>query len=197
MTKLTAMAWLPTTVDRQTPSAVDTNINTEALFLVFRDGLEQRIGPYRVIDINEKMVHVDHWESLGQYSMNRCKVYKIEDEVEAIMTDLDDAAAVAHWDDRWTGLHAELHENDFCAIPGIEKDLSNILFVRVIKCSVPRSKEPEFIVAKQKRTNELKSRNIWTRAKVSDLPTDWNIVGGSFELTLKNDGTPNKTEKVW
>lgn len=108
MKLLTAKAHLQTAASRQARNATDTKIKLEDLVLVLQYELEQLKEPYRVTDINKRMVHVDREYCFVQHSLDRCKAYNIEDEVEAIINDQDNAAAVALQEDRRTNLHGEV-----------------------------------------------------------------------------------------
>lgn len=151
MEKLTAKACLRTAVNRQTRSTTDININTGDFVLVIRDGRGHWICRYRIIYINKKTVHVDQVESLVQYSIDSCKAYNVEDEIESIMNDKDNIAAVALQGDRHMRLFEKVQENEFWAIPGYEEDIGSIFVMRVIKFSDRRSKEPDFIEAKKRK----------------------------------------------
>lgn len=118
------------------------------------------------------MVHVDQGDSLVLYPMDRCKEYNIEDVFGPIMTDQDNAAEIALWDDRRTRLYDKVHENDFCAIPGNEWDTGDRSVVHVIKFSDLRSKKKLILSNQNKKENGLKPRNKWIKVEVSALPED-------------------------
>lgn len=76
-------------------NATDVDIKIDDQVLVFRDDSGCWGGPYRMADVNSKVVLFDPNSRLVQYSIGRFKRYRLADNVQDMMHNSENAADVA------------------------------------------------------------------------------------------------------
>lgn len=73
----------------------------------------------------------------------------------------------------------------------------SILTDKKLRPSYDREKDDEFQTENADEVSGLIKRRIWTTVMEADVSKDEKVLGGSFNLTLNNFGTPDEKAKVW
>lgn len=227
MTAVMAKSKLSTVLRSNIPAAALSDITIGSEVLVYREKPENKwVGPYRVLTIDGKVVHVDANGTSMQLSIDKVKRYSqpapemtqpkepqgdssagpstqamprdiLEDLREAI-----DAAKDNELENSLTGI-----ETQQPTMPEPLSQFDNISareFASVVEINLteilgpddPRAVSPQFIQAKHDEIKGLQRRETWRIIRKRDLPPQANILGGRFVLTLKNLGTNEETAKA-
>lgn len=80
--------------------------------------------------------------------------------------------------------------------PSSYKSASTAFLTDVIPINDSRGKSSEFDDAKRKEIDGLESRNVWDVVPGNSLPTDTNVIGSRFVLTVKNSDTDHPVRKA-
>lgn len=94
MAKLTSQIRLQKAVNSRVTAATDSNIKIGDQALFYRDDPNACSEPFRVVDVNDRVVHIDSDGSLVQQSIDLCKRYHLEDEVHKMLRDRSNPAEV-------------------------------------------------------------------------------------------------------
>lgn len=196
MAGLTAKVQIQPSLHRCTPHAAEIDIKIGSEALVYRDEPGKWIGPFLVIDNNPKNIHVDQNGHLVQYSIDRCKPYKIEEETREVLHDSDNITDIALRESQNEDLAHSEEGFDAWVLPQSPEINPSVFVVQSISTSEPQAQHEDFVKAKKKEIEGLEARQIWTAVRKEDILIGANIVGGRFEITLKNYLTSEKTAKV-
>lgn len=196
MSEITAKVRLSKALHTRVPGAADRIIEIGDKVLIYRDDPGKWVGPHRVIDIDKKSIHVDWDGRLIIMSADRCKRYTAEvvngeDTSENI---IDPGMSVINEDDRDARYGVEA-EGNIWDVPA-EDALFREFLVKILQTNDPRTREPDFVKAKQAEVDGLHKRGTWVKVEKSKIPKGSNVVGGRFIHTLKNHLTPEECAKV-
>lgn len=120
------------------------------LVLMYRDHESRRVCPHKVIAVNNKVLKVDYGEQLAQFSLYRCKLYRIDEEFKNLTTDQNNLAELQIRDQEDERSRHERYElqNNFWDIPKGDEDPFDIHLVHVPEPSDSGTQKHDFLIAK-------------------------------------------------
>lgn len=162
------------------PSSSDHVYSIGEEILIYREKPNKWVGPFRITSVNDKLVSIYGEKSKRTHTFNKqdIKPYNRQPTNNAA-EDLDI-------------LHCMMKTFRSSSNPKLE--FYNVLLSEEIKPNDPRASL--FNEAKVKEINGLIERGTWKIVCKDDVPTNANILGGRFVLTIKNTGTDQELYKA-
>lgn len=205
MTKIVAKTRVHVALSKNVPAAADAAIRILDKVLVYREKpVNKWLGPYNVLDINGKIVHVDINGKSSQFSVDKVKPFQEAGETDDVAPngehEYDDHGTPSPTDadgndlelDEW-GRHIDRYWNMDRELTG---DEVNVFTIKIVKPNDERAMRKDFQDAKRDEVQGLSKRQIWTPISEASIPKNANILGGRFILSLKNCDTPDEKAKV-
>ena len=162
------------------PPAADYQLSVGDQVLVKREKIAAAQGPFPIVEIDadgKQIFILDEKGAKKQFSVSQIRPY-YQEPSDILFSHIND---MLH-DFRSEPASAPAHDTP-------EKNICSTHVSEVIKCTDPRSLSDAAISAKRKEIGGLLSRKTWKVVCERDVPTDANIMGGRFVLTLKDVGT--------
>lgn len=220
MATITAKSRIDTARRMNVPAASGSDLAIGMEVLVYREKPEDIwVGPFKIMDLNNKMVHVNIDGENRRLSIDKIKLYLSSETLEPVVEPKSLSTPPNRQEfprdiiDELRDIIEQTKDNEIEASINVCRDNSTILsnsnhslhdmlpefdtnITKPLNASDPKAASPEFRKAMTDEVDGLKKRGTWKVTFKRDLPSDPNILGGRFVLTLKNVGTGNELAKA-
>lgn len=150
------------------PPATDYFVSPEDSFYVWNEGTKQWRGHFTVTRTFQRNVWVKRPDTEAQYSLDHVLPF----------TNTDGMGLLSHIHHSLSGMSKHSNTESF-----------RVYLTEVLKPGDRRGNDPRFDAARLKEIKGLLDRNIFEVLLRDELPTDANILGGRFVLSIKNKNT--------
>lgn len=192
MTEVISKRRLDYALQHRVPAEADALFSPGDEVLMYREkSVAKWVGPYIIQNIldGRKVVELNTGDRMIMDFLDKIKKYRTKD------------TAVEVPDNQKTDGQREVEDLDrlmrsFWPVDAHEEvpkvDEIEEFVVEIIENTDPQSEAEDFIEAKKIEIEGMKKRDTWTVVSHEVVPTNANILGGRFVLTLKNFSTPNE-----
>lgn len=139
MTEIMAKLKLTKALRLRVPGAANQHLKIGDKVLIYHDTLGQWIGPHPVIDVDHNMVHIDQDGRTVIMSVDKCKHYKVEEDIRDLVLDHTGATEKALRNDATVReIDAEFLRNEGFSDNYLEKEyLPEIFLIHHLKPNDP------------------------------------------------------------
>ena len=205
---------LSTAMKSKVPSATDVELDIGSEVLLYKEKPTNKwAGPFRVLDVKDKVVWIDIDGRISQLSVDKVKPYLREHAVsppsqnthgetgapsENTIQNLSPTPAYRRPETECDPLH-DLFKSRANADTLLREEFlvtSDVFMTQIIEPSDPRANSEVFTTAKKREVEGLERRGVWKKVFKNSLPPRPNMLGGRVVLTLKKAGTSSETPKA-
>ena len=179
-------------LQRYNPSASMFSLKISDEVLVYRENPRQWVGPYRVLDVLEKIVHLDFDRRNVRFSIDEVKPYFCErgsSTAEDVVPSLRNESAAETTDraDIIQDLRTIIDGNNGSEVQPSPFGTSSteILQTKVVDNQDPRSQSEMFRITKEKEICGLLSRKRFQAVHINNVPREAKCTWPSFHSNTK------------
>lgn len=196
LSKIVAVDGIKAALSKNVPAGANAVIRIGDEVLMFKEKpFGKWAGPYLVTYGDDKVLKLDTGDRIIDASIDRVKKYH-ENRLADEPSEGSNIRSPHQKPSSEKDENAEQLIDRFLSSP----DLGDLpapfpfeeLVVERIDARSERANQPDFVKTKKAEIEGIKRRGIWDFIKEADVPPNAIILGGSFDMTLKNIGTPTE-----